>query len=300
MKSVQAPASTTALATARLRGRGLPVGVDPVGVLAIVAGFGFLMAPLFWDFSAGRRAEGMQGHEPAIFAVSAILLYAKRFELAALTKAPALAASGGLAVAGVGLYLFGRAFDMRVAMLALMILLAATLLHFKGPAALRIGWLAVLFPIFAVPLPLEFVLAFTGPLKTGVSAVAAEFLATLGYPIGRTGVVITIGQYQLLVTEACAGLQTMFTLEAMGLLYASLMNHSSALRNVLLAILVVPIAFAANVVRVIVLALITYHLGDAAGQGFLHGFSGIVLFLVALLLVVATDGVLGRLLARRG
>lgn len=57
-----------------------------------------------------------------------------------------------------------------------------------------------------------------------------------------------------------------------------------------------PIAFCANVVRVMVLALVTYHLGDAAGQGFLHGFAGMVLFLVALVMVMLVDALLGRLL----
>jgi exosortase/archaeosortase family protein len=104
---------------------------------------------------------------------------------------------------------------------------------------------------------------------------------------------MTVGQYQLLVTEACAGLQTMFTLEAMGLLYASLVNRPSAARNLLLAVLIVPIAFAANVLRVIALALITYYYGDAAGQGFLHGLSGVVTFSAALVLIIATDGLLG-------
>jgi len=132
-------------------------------------------------------------------------------------------------------------------------------------------------------------------MKAAVSALAAQLLSLVGYPIGLSGVVITIGQYQLLVNEACAGLQTMFTLEAMGLLYASLMNHSSAVRNTLLALGVVPIAFCANVVRVMVLALVTYHLGDAAGQGFLHGFAGMVLFIVALALVMGADALLGRL-----
>ena len=85
---------------------------------------------------------------------------------------------------------------------------------------------------------------------------------------------------------------TLFTLEAMGLLYLNVVRHSSALRNILLAILIVPISFAANVTRVVVLSLITYHFGDAAGQGFLHGFAGMVLFLTALLLIIATDSLL--------
>jgi exosortase/archaeosortase family protein len=67
------------------------------------------------------------------------------------------------------------------------------------------------------------------------------------------------------------------------------MRHESAVRNFLLALPIVPISFASNVTRVLVLSLITYHLGDAAGQGFLHGFSGMVLFLTALMLIIGLD-----------
>jgi exosortase/archaeosortase family protein len=98
-----------------------------------------------------------------------------------------------------------------------------------------------------------------------------------------------MGQYQLLVADACAGLQTLLTLEALGLFYLNLMRHPSAFRNITLAILIIPISFTANVIRVIALTLITYYFGDAAGQGFLHGFAGMVLFVTALLLILAVD-----------
>lgn len=271
-----------------------PAGLDPVAVAWVAAGFALLTVPLLWDVSTGRVAEGMQGHELAIFAVSLYLLYRQRDALAAVREASPRV-GGGVCLLGFALYVFGRAYDLRLALLSLIVLMAGTLLAFGGRRALRLAWFAVVFPAFALPLPFELVIALTGPMKTAVSAVAVELLSWAGFPMARSGVVMTIGQYQLLVTEACAGLQTMFTLEAMGLLYASLMNHMSAWRNTLLAILVVPIAFAANVVRVIVLALVTYYWGDAAGQGFLHGFSGMVLFFVALVLVVAVDGLLGRI-----
>lgn len=276
-----------------------PAGLDVGSVCLIVLGFLALAAPLFWDVTTGRRADGMQGHEPAIFAVSAYLLYRQRHAIAAI---PSAAPRAGVLVIAVALllYLFGRAYDLRIALISLMVLLAGVLLRYRGGAAVRLGWFAVVFPIFALPLPFEFVLALTGPMKIGVSTVATELLTWMGYPSGRSGVVMTIGQYQLLVTEACAGLQTMFTLEAMGLLYAALMNHGSAQRNIALAVLIVPIAFVANVVRVVALALVTYYWGDAAGQGFLHGFSGIVLFMVALVLVIMTDGLLGRVLPKPG
>jgi exosortase len=225
------------------------------------------------------------------------LLFRLRGPLTALPPAQGWAGAA-LVLAIALLFSFaGRLLDIQaLLMLSLLLSLASVLWLFKGLAALRLAWFPIVFLIFAYPLPYELVLWLTGPLKEGVSAVAAQLLSWLGFPVGHSGVVITIGQYQLLVLEACAGLQTMFTLEAMGLLYASLMNHQALARNLLLALVVVPISFVANVVRVMVLALITYEFGDAAGQGFLHGFAGVLLFLVALCLIVLVDDLLGRVL----
>ncbi|HNW64432.1 MAG TPA: exosortase B [Piscinibacter sp.] len=276
------------------------LGIDPAVVLTLLAGMLAMAVPLVWDWSHGTWDMQTQGHEPLILAISAWLVYRQREALAALQSPAAPRAGAALFVVALMAYISGRLLGVfRLELVSMMMLPAALLLYFRGFAALRLVWFAFFFLIFAIPLPFALVLAVTGPMKAAVSALAAQLLSLAGYPIGLSGVVITIGQYQLLVNEACAGLQTMFTLEAMGLLYASLMNHSSALRNTLLAVLVVPIAFCANVVRVMVLALVTYHLGDAAGQGFLHGFAGMVLFVVALVLVMGADALLGRLLAAR-
>ena len=276
------------------------LGIDPAVVLTLPAGMLAMAVPLVWDWSHGTWDMQTQGHEPLILAISAWLVYRQREALAALQSPAAPRAGAALFVVALMAYISGRLLGVfRLELVSMMMLPAALLLYFRGFAALRLVWFAFFFLIFAIPLPFALVLAVTGPMKAAVSALAAQLLSLAGYPIGLSGVVITIGQYQLLVNEACAGLQTMFTLEAMGLLYASLMNHSSALRNTLLAVLVVPIAFCANVVRVMVLALVTYHLGDAAGQGFLHGFAGMVLFVVALVLVMGADALLGRLLAAR-
>jgi EpsI family protein len=156
-------------------------------------------------------------------------------------------------------------------------------------------WFAFFFMLFMIPLPASVVDAVTQPLKIGVSYATEHLLYWAGYPIARSGVILTIGQYQLLVADACAGLNSLFVLEALGLLYMNLVRHSSVVRNVVLATLIVPISFTANTIRIIFLALITFYFGDAAGQGFVHGFSGIVLFLSALLLIIGVDGVISRI-----
>jgi exosortase B len=171
------------------------------------------------------------------------------------------------------------------------LLIALALLNF-GPKALKAQWFALFFMLFMVPLPGAVVDTVTMPMKMAVSYVAEHVLFWVGYPIGRSGVILQIGQYMLLVADACAGLHTLLTLEALGLLYLNLVRRDSLFRNVGLAILIVPISFTANVIRVMALSLITYHFGDEAGQGFLHGFAGMVLFLSALLLIIGFDGLL--------
>jgi exosortase B len=156
----------------------------------------------------------------------------------------------------------------------------------------------VLFVLFSIPLPGFIVDPLTLPMKLLVSDVTEHLLGFMGYPIARSGVILYLGPYQMQVADACAGLRTLFMLEALGLLYLNLVEHGSVVRNVGLALLVVPISLISNTVRVTLLCLITYHFGDEAGQGFLHEFAGIALFLCALLLLLAADAGLRRLANR--
>lgn len=274
--------------------------LDRLAPYLVSAGFLALYAPTYWDLIWGRYAIESQGHEAIIVGVAAWLLYSMRGALIGLESAPAPLAGGLMLGLGLLLYLFGRTQQfLRLELVSPLFVLAAILLSFKGWPALRRAWFPLFFLLFVIPLPYTLTVLVTAPLKAAVSTVATAALSAVGYPIGRTGVLITIGQYQLLVAEACAGLHTMFTLEALGLLYAHLMHYRSWVRNTLLAVLVVPVAFCANVVRVMILVLITYYFGDAAGQGFVHGFAGMVLFVVALMFILSVDRLLSALLPRK-
>jgi exosortase len=154
------------------------------------------------------------------------------------------------------------------------------------------SWFAVLYLVFLIPLPATFVDMITGPLKHWISVIVVEVLYWVGYPIARTGVMITVGQYQLLVADACSGLNSMFSLSALGTLYMFLMRRESIAHNAIMVLSILPIAFCANIVRVITLVLVTYHMGDEAGQGFLHGFAGMVLMMAALILFFMLDTLL--------
>lgn len=261
--------------------------------LIIAAGLLCLAVPTGWTLMHGIWASDKQGHGPIVLAISIWLIYKKWPDMQATPTRPAPAPGWSLLAFASLLYIVGRTQDISLFEVGSFILFViAVLLIQKGAAAVKVVWFGLFFMAFMVPLPGTIVDALTQPMKLAVSHVSEFILYHLGYPISRTGVILQIGQYQLLVADACAGLNTLFTLEALGLLYLNLIRHESLLRNVALAILIVPISFSANVIRVISLTLITYYLGDEAGQGFLHGFAGMVLFLAALTLIIASDSLL--------
>lgn len=272
----------------------LPPKVDMVVVLTLLAGFGLLYAPAYVELARTVWSTDEQGHGPIILAVSVWLLYSHRHALAALPAKPQWLLGGGAMLFGLAAYILGRSQSFLLLEVGSQLpVLIGLILLFLGRSALRLVWFPLFFLVFMTPFPEALVAAVTGPLKSAVSVVAAELIYQVGYPVSRVGVILNVGQYQLLVADACAGLNSMFTLEALGLLYMNMMKYTSVTRNVVLSILVVPIAFIANVVRVMILVLITYHFGDAAGQGFVHSFAGMVLFLVGLVLVLVTDYLLG-------
>jgi exosortase B len=239
-------------------------------------------------------------HGPIVLAVAVWALWKVRSNLARMARQGT--AVGWLVLClGLAAYFVGRTLEILVLEIGSQLLvLSACLLLLGGWRAIRIAAFPLAFILFLIPLPGNFVDAMTGALKQVVSTIAENVLYWAGYPIARSGVIISVGPYQLMVADACSGLKSMFSLSAMGLLYVYLQGHKSPWRNGFLISLLLPIAFVANVVRVIVLILVTYHFGDAAGQGFVHDASGIVLFIIAILCLGACDIAIGRSLKFKG
>lgn len=259
----------------------------------VYAGLLALFVPTFYRLFTGIWQSEEQAHGPIILALSLWLGWRNLALAAAAERRPSLLGGAVILVLGLLLYILGRSQEIISMEIASFIVIAMAIVLVKcGRPTLKVLWFSFFFMLFMIPLPGSLVSVLTMPMKMAVSYVVEHLLYLAGLPIARAGVVLQVGQYQLLVADACAGLQTFLTLEALGLFYLNVVRHTSAVRNIALAILIIPISFTANVIRVTVLTLITYNFGDAAGQGFLHGFAGMVLFISALLLILSLDSML--------
>ncbi|WP_197432976.1 exosortase B [Janthinobacterium sp. B9-8] len=269
----------------------------------VCLGLLLMFIPAFWWLINHVWDKESQAHGPIVLGISFWLIYRNKDKAIATflqgEKKPAI--GWGLLLSGCVLFILGKSqsIDLILAF-SFIVVLASLLLLYGGWAAIKAMWFPLFFMLFMLPLPGGLVAALTLPMKMAVSYVAEWLLYHAGYPVSRSGVIIQIDQYQMLVADACAGLHTLFTLEAIGLLYLNLMGYKSFSRNLFIALMVVPISFAANTIRVITLILITYYFGDEAGQGFLHGFAGFVLFGVALFLLMSFDTLVGFVMKKFG
>lgn len=238
-------------------------------------------------------------HGPLVLASGAWLLFNQWRQVSHLQVRPPLWQVIVVIVPLLVLYAVARiAAVIEIEVYALYFVLVATLFAFVGFEVMKRLWFPIFYLIFVVPLPDTLISFFTNPLKIWISSTAVSVLYAVGYPIASAGVAIQIGQYQLLVAAACAGLNSMITLSALTVFYVYLTHRSNWKYMLLLSVTVVPVAIFSNFMRVLILILLTYHAGEAAAQGFLHNFSGLVTFAIALATIYLID-IAGQKLMRK-
>lgn len=260
--------------------------------LALAAGLAVLYVPMGFELARTLWRDDAYAHGPVMLAVCAWLVWRDRAVLLDPEGARSPLTGGVLVGLGLSLYVVGRSQELALFESASLLPVAAgTLLAMRGWNAVRRLAFALALLAFVVPVPGFILDALTGPLKGAVSASVAALLHLFGYPVVREGVVLQMGEHQLLVADACSGMNSIYGLIALTLVYVHLTGPSRRGRLPLVLLGVIPIAIAANVVRVTLLALVAYHLGDGAAEGFLHGFAGMVVFAVAVMMLIGWDKV---------
>jgi exosortase B len=280
--------------------RGVVWSVPRPNLVSALVVFGAILAayiPTYLTLAEGPWQTEQESHGPLIILAAAWIAWQSRDRLRNVAIAPAPIVGWVVLVVGLALMVISRSQDILAVEVGSQIpVLAGAVLLLFGWGALRVLAFPLVFLVFSVPPPGFIIDALTVPLKAQISNWVAEGLYRAGYPIAQNGVMIMIGPYQLMVQDACAGLNSIFALSAIGILYVYMAGHSLA-RNIILLCAAIPIAIAANVLRVAALVLIAYYGGIKAIEGSFHELTGMALFAVAFILFFVLDGLIGGAIA---
>jgi exosortase len=225
---------------------------------------------------------------------SAFVIWQERSRLARLSVRPSWA---GLLPLGFGLsvLIVGQmGAELFLSRISLLVVLAGLIVLFLGWSFFR----ALLFPwaflLLMIPIPAIVFNQVTFPLQLLASKVASTALPWMGVPVLREGNVINLPAMALEVADACSGIRSLMSLATLAIIYGYLMERKIVVR-VLLALSSVPIAVAANSLRVVGTGLLVQYWDPDKAQGFFHEFQGWLMFVSSLFLLFVLHRILQAL-----
>lgn len=217
---------------------------------------------------------------------SAFVLWQNRARLRAIPPQPSM---WGLPVIVISLAMllvgtFGA--ELFLSRVSFILLIAGTVVFFVGWPMLR----AILFPlcflVLMVPIPAIVFSQITLPLQMLASKLAAGTLPICGVPVLREGNIINLPAMPLEVAQACSGIRSLMSLTTLAIMYGYLVERRVWVR-IALALASVPIAVAANGLRIVGTGLIVQYWDPEKAEGFFHLFSGWLVFVFSLLMLFA-------------
>lgn len=270
--------------------------------LAIAAAWGALYFDTIHRLVDDWRVDENYSHGFLIPFISAYAVWSGRDRIFSTPVAPRILLGGALMLGAVLMLAAGIAgAELYIARISMILSLVALTLYFCGADWLR----RLAFPIglllFAIPIPNIVFNRIAFPMQLIASDYATRAIKLLGIPALREGNVIELAQMKLQVVEACSGIRSLMTLATLAVVYAYF-TEKRIWRRIALVIAVIPIAVIANAARVAGTGVMAHHWGIQAAEGFLHGFSGWLVFVVAVLLLLGFAWSLNwveRLLLRR-
>lgn len=255
-----------------------------------------LYSPILYQLYNQRWQTIDYTHAYFILPVSLWLAWRKRAALKSLAQPPKTAGiilSTALIAAGIFMFIFGWKNDyLFISSLSLIPLVSGLTLYLYGANTLK----ALSFPIFylllMVPPPLGVLDSITLPMRYGISVATEVILKTFNMPIARSGLLLSIGGHEIYMGAPCSGFRSLITMISLGLVYIYL-NKGSGKNKAILLSSIIPIALIGNLIRVVMICLVTFCYGDEIGKKF-HDISGFIIFLFMVAGLIAMEHILDK------
>lgn len=257
-------------------------------------GLGVLYFPFMQSLIDNWNTNDDYSHGYFIPFLSLYFIYSIKDELRECSIRP----SGvGLAVIALGLIqlVVGKVgSELFLQRTSVVIVLFGITLFLYGWQFFRKLFFPLLYLLFMIPLPEILWNKIAFPLQLFASAITENVVYFSGIPIYREGNILHLPQTTLEVVAACSGLRSLLTMFALSgaIMFLSTLHP---VKKTILFFSAAPIAITANVIRLSGTAFLASHYGAEVAHGFLHDFSGIVVFAVGLAMLIGVNSLLYRI-----
>lgn len=188
-------------------------------------------------------------------------------------------------------YIGGIAFFCRLMLVASLIAIVWSSL---GTTMLRVLAFPLGFLFFMIPVPDTLLNLVSFPLQLLATKISANLISFCTIPVYREGNMLFFLNAQLEVAEACSGIRSIMSLTMISAIFAYI-SRGAAWRKIIIVLAAVPIAFIANILRVTGTGILAHFFGDRIARGFLHDFSGFLVFIFGLVMLFSLHALLKRL-----
>jgi exosortase len=266
-----------------------------LAVLPVSSGFGVGAKPLLTILRGIWSGSADLGHGPFLPLVSLYVVYSRRKAIADSMGRPD---ARGLVFVLLGVLLFWmgvKSEGARLCMVALAMLVWAVPLSVWGAGVARQLVFPAAFLFLCLPID-TLVVYFSMKLRLLAAAMGVGIANGIGIHTVRigTGIHSTVGDgFNLDVAEACSGLRSIFAMIALSATYA-FFTQKTLIRKWALFAFAVPVAVIGNVARIVAIVIVAAIFGEKKATGFYHDYSGYIVFVVAILLLME----LGHLIAK--
>ena len=252
--------------------------------LLLLAATAWLYGPILGKLVQQWWSDPNFSHGFFVPVFAAFVLWQNRLRLKLVNLAPSnwglpviLVALGTLVLGVFGAELF-------LARISLIVLITGAIIFLLGWRALSEVRFPLIFLLLMIPIPAIVFNQITFPLQILASQLSAWLLPFLGVPVLREGNVINLPAMPLEVADACSGIRSLLSLTTLAIMYGYLLENRISVR-IWLALASVPIAVAANGLRIVGTGLLVQYWDPDKAQGFFHEFSGWLMFVFSLLIL---------------
>lgn len=255
--------------------------------------FIFLYFPVMQKLIQDWNNDANYSHGFFIPFLAGFMLWMQRDRLRSTLKSPS---NIGLGIIVLGLLQYIAAWvgsEYFLQGTSMIVVLLGSVLYLWGWRVALLSLVPLVYLVFMVPLPAIIWNKLSFPLALFASKVSADLVSAMGLSIMREGNILTLPNITLQVADACSGLRSLTTLLALSAFVAFISDHTGT-KKWILFLAGVPIAIVSNIIRLTATAVLARHFGATVAHGFIHDFSGWVVFVIGLIMLLGVNAVLGK------